>query len=339
MSSFAGVSVLDDGKLCPSTMTLVGTSSACGYHLLVLQGYSRAKKETPNGQSIISHDFGVGGHRWSINYYPNDIISDRADVASLYVHRLDDDDKHVEAKFSFSLVDEVAWQNPVYIHGTKTWSFSSDASSWGCYKFMKTNALERLMYLDKDDCFTIRRDIMVCNAENDARGTQVLLPDMHHYLNSPLHNKVGADVTFKVGGKIFTAHRCVLAAQSKVFMAQLFGHMKEASASLDVIQIKYMEAIAFKALLNFIYADSFPDMKEDEMSEATEEEAVKYEMWRQWLQNLLVAADRYDVQRLKYICEKELSEQHHCHRLKEVCLEFIQVQSPSCLQTIIASKG
>ncbi|KAF7087409.1 hypothetical protein CFC21_090601 [Triticum aestivum] len=354
MSSFAGVSVLDDGMLCPSTMTFVSTSSDCGYHLLVVKGYARTK-ETPNGQSILSHDFGVGGYRWSIKYYPNGIISDRADVVSLYVHRLDDDDgKHVEAKFSFSFVDEVEWQNPVYIRGMKTCSFSSDASSWGFYKFMKIDALERLMNLDKDDCFTIRCDIMVCNAENDAGGTQVLLPDIHRNLNNLLHNKVGADVTFEVGSDIFSAHRCVLAAQSKVFMAQLFGPMKEGSASLDVIQIKDMEATTFKALLSFIYTDSFPDMKEDEMSQATEEEAVKYEMWRQWLQNLLVAADRYDVQRLKYICEKELcknmcvssvasmlvlAEQHHCHRLKEACLKFIQVQSPSCLQTIIASKG
>ena len=74
----------------------------------------------------------------------------------------------------------------------------------------------------------------------------------------------------------------------------------------------------------------------------------------QWLQGLFVAADQYDLQRLKFICVKQLSqhigvssvastlalaEQHHCRGLKEACLKFIQVQSPSCLQTVMATSG
>jgi speckle-type POZ protein len=67
---------------------------------------------------------------------------------------------------------------------------------------------------------------------------------------------------------------------------------------------------------------------------------------------LFVAADRYDIQRLKFLCEDKLSnnidvswvlstlalaEQHHCPGLKEACLKFIQVQSPKCLDKIMAS--
>uniref|UniRef100_A0A8R7UD73 BTB domain-containing protein n=1 Tax=Triticum urartu TaxID=4572 RepID=A0A8R7UD73_TRIUA len=120
-------------------------------------------------------------------------------------------------------------------------------------------------------------------------------------------------------------------------MAQLFGPMKDASNS--VIQIKDMEPKVFTALLSFIYTDSFPDMYEDNIK---------------WLQGLFVAADRYDLQRLKFICVKQLSqrigvssvastlalaEQHHCRGLKEACLKFIQVQSPPCLQTLMTSNG
>ncbi|KAF7087420.1 hypothetical protein CFC21_090610 [Triticum aestivum] len=161
-------------------------------------------------------------------------------------------------------------------------------------------------------------------------------------------------------------------------MAQLFGPMKETSS---VIQIKDMDAKVFGALLRFIYTDSFPemlydnDMEVDEMSgvvkqeqeeeaaedktpavvkQEQEKEAVEDEMRLQWLQDLLVAADRYDVQRLKFICEKQLSEhisvasvmstlalaeQHHCQGLKEACFKFIQVQSPSCLQAVMDTNG
>ncbi|XBI50844.1 hypothetical protein VPH35_114192 [Triticum aestivum] len=366
MSSFAGVSVLDGGKLCPSTKTFVKTSSACGYHLLVVQGYAQTKKETPAGRCIASRDFGVGGHRWSIAYYPNGENVNCAEFVSLYVCRLNCDEKHVEAKFEFSFIDEVEWQNQVCIRGTKTYSFPSDAPSWGHSRFMKIDALERSMNLEEDDCFTVRCDIMVCdNTEDDASGTElVLVPDIHHNLNNLLGSKVGADVTFEVNGATFAVHRCVLAAQSKVFMAQLFGPMKEGTSTSGVIHIQDMEATVFKALLNFIYTDSFPNMDDDimedgEMSEAMEEgqeeePAVEGEKWLQWLQDLLVAADRYDVQRLKFICEKQLSEhisvgsvmstlslaeQHHCQGLKQACFKFIQVQSPSCLQTVMASNG
>jgi speckle-type POZ protein len=207
---------------------------------------------------------------------------------------------------------------------------------------------------------------------------KALLPDIHQHFNSLLQNKVGADVAFQVGGETFAAHRCVLAARSTVFMAQLFGPMKETSS---VIHIKDMDAKVFGALLSFIYTDSFPEMlydndmetdkmpgvvKQEQEDEATddkmsegveqgqEEEAVEDEMRLQWLQDLLVAADRYDVQRLKFICEKQLSEhinvssvmptlalaeQHHCCGLKEACFKFIQVQFPSCLQTVMATDG
>ncbi|XP_073356831.1 uncharacterized protein [Aegilops tauschii subsp. strangulata] len=228
-------------------------------------------------------------------------------------------------------IDVVEWQNQVCIHGKKTYSFPSEASSWGPYKFIKIDALERSMNLEQDDCFTIRCDTMVCNTEDDASDTRVLLPDIHHNLINLLH--------------------------SKSFMAQLFGPMKEGTSTPGVIHIKDMEAKAFKALLDFIYTDSFPDMEGDEMSEAMEEEqeekSTDDEIWLQWLHDLLVAADRYDIQWLKCICEKQMSkkigvrsvmstlalaEQHHCQGLKEACFKFIQVESSSCLQKIMMHK-
>ncbi|XBI50843.1 hypothetical protein VPH35_114191 [Triticum aestivum] len=163
-------------------------------------------------------------------------------------------------------------------------------------------------------------------------------------------------------------------------MAQLFGPMKEGTRTSSVIHIQDIEPKLFKALLSFIYTDTFPYMKKDNNMEEDkakiveqgqeeeaaegkmsgvveheqEKEAAEDETWLQWLQDLLVAADRYDVQRLKCICEKHLSEhiclsmvmstlalaeQHHCQGLKEACFKFIQVQFPSCLKTLMTSNG
>ncbi|VAI20865.1 unnamed protein product [Triticum turgidum subsp. durum] len=92
------------------------------------------------------------------------------------------------------------------------------------------------------------------------------------------------------------------------------------------------------------------DMEEDEAQDVEEEDAMRLE----WLQDLFAAADRYDLEQLKFICEKHLSEEvrvssvgstlalterHHCHGLKEACLRFIQAQSLSCLQRIMETNG
>ncbi|XP_051212979.1 BTB/POZ and MATH domain-containing protein 2-like [Lolium perenne] len=355
MPSFTGVSVITDGNLSTTLAVNAGTDS--GYHLLVVNDYSRTVQEIPTGETIMSGPFLVGGHKWCIYYCPNGEESGSSDFISLILSRDDDDmEEAVEAKFEFSFVDQVEYQNPIYIRAIETFSFSSQSSFWGSLKFMKRDALERSAYL-KDDCFTIRCDIMVCNDLNTSKDADGALSDIHDHFNNLLQNKIGADVTFEVSGETFAAHRCVLAARSKVFMAQLFGPMTEGTTS-TVIRIKDMEAKVFAALLSFIYTDSFPDMDNYNNIENGErqevEEAVKDVMWLQWLQELFVAADRYDIQQLKFLCEKQLSEhigvnsvgstlslaeRHHCCRLKEACLNFIQVQSLPCLEKIMATDG
>lgn len=69
-------------------------------------------------------------------------------------------------------------------------------------------------------------------------------------------------------------------------------------------------------------------------------------------QHLLVAADRYDLQRLKLICEDKLcmhidqstvattlalAEQHGCRVLKEACFDFLMLRGN--LKAVLASDG
>ena len=87
--SFAGVSFIGGDGL-PTRSTPATTVTDSGYHLLVVDGYSRTKEITQNGDEIESPPFRVGGHRWRIRYYPNGIDSEVADYISLYL-LLDDD--------------------------------------------------------------------------------------------------------------------------------------------------------------------------------------------------------------------------------------------------------
>jgi speckle-type POZ protein len=143
-------------------------------------------------------------------------------------------------------------------------------------------------------------------------------------------------VTFEVNGELFTAHHYMLAARSPVFMAELLGRMKEKVTSH--VWVEDMEARVFKIMLQFMYTDSLPDI------EANERTVIA--------QHLLVSANRYDIQRLKLICEGmlrssvdvsnvsttlALAEQHACQGLKAACYEFLK--SPGNLKAVMASNG
>jgi speckle-type POZ protein len=104
------------------------------------------------------------------------------------------------------------------------------------------------------------------------------------------------------------------------------------------INIDDMEPLIFEALLHFIYTDSLPDNYKDGKAEA--------------MQHLLVAADRYGVDRLRLLCESKLSEainvqtvattlalaeQHHCSQLRQACIQFMA--SPNMLGPVIETEG
>ncbi|XP_039780643.1 BTB/POZ and MATH domain-containing protein 2-like [Panicum virgatum] len=162
--------------------------------------------------------------------------------------------------------------------------------------------------------------------------------DLHRHLADLLQSEKGADVVFQVGRETFPAHRCMLAARSPVFSAEFFGAMKESRTAAEVVQVNDMEAPVFKALLCFLYTDSLPEMRK-------EDEDVMG-------QHLLVAADRYDMERLKLMCEGKLceyidvgtaatiltlAEQHCCHGLKKACFHFLS--DPEKLRAVMTSDG
>ena len=171
----------------------------------------------------------------------------------------------------------------------------------------------------------------------------VAVPPSNLHLNfgDLLSSKQGADVTFLVAGETFEAHRCVLAARSPVFKAEVFGRMKESTRGA-VIRVEDMDAHVFRALLDFVYTDTLPDFQS---SMKKQEEAAL-------AQHLLVAADRYNLERLKLICEDRLcghidtasaatilalAEQHYCRGLKEACFRFLS--TPWTLNAVMATDG
>jgi speckle-type POZ protein len=238
MSSMAG-----GGAPSRSASTIVA-NIASGYHILKIDGYSRTLA-TPTGKYIASLPFTVGGHRWHIHYYPNGDKSEAKDYISLSLHLHDSVTKPVEAQFKFRFVGVVAEQ-PLTLGELCSFSFDK---GWGHYQFIKREDFEQSKHL-RDDSFAIRCDVVVVTneflveeaPESTAAAARISVPpsDLHQHLGSLLLTEKGADVVFDVAGETFAAHRCVLAARSPVFSAELFGAMKESDTG-GVVRIEDME--------------------------------------------------------------------------------------------------
>jgi speckle-type POZ protein len=167
--------------------------------------------------------------------------------------------------------------------------------------------------------------------------------DIAAHFGELLEDGAGCDVTFRVRGEAISAHRFVLAARSPVFRAQLFGSMREATkAPQQHVTIRGVQPAVFRSLLHFIYTDSLPatttDLKGDQNTEM--------------IRHLLVAADRYAMERLKLVCQSMLCEnlsvgtvattlaladQHNCDKLKDACLQFIACSD--AMDTVVETRG
>jgi speckle-type POZ protein len=126
-----------------------------------------------------------------------------------------------------------------------------------------------------------------------------------------------------------------------VFRAQFFGSTMEKD-DMRRTEVVDMEPAIFQMLLHYIYTDSLPRCYDGEGGRSV---AV--------MQHLMVAADRYGVDRLRLMCEQDLcgkidmdtvrimlalAHQHNCDQLKSACLAFMS-SSPQVLGAIMETSG
>ncbi|KAJ1267837.1 hypothetical protein BS78_07G088600 [Paspalum vaginatum] len=323
--------------------------TARGRHVFEIAGYSLQKGVGP-GKFIKSATFAVGGHDWRLRFYPDgDSREDCNDYVSAYLDLISKADAEVRVLYAFRLVT-----NPVNMisvpvgsvpvgSALKPIGFSSLRSSWGFPKLKKKSELEGPPFV-RDDRLVLLCDITVImgTPEPESRTMyhiQVPPSDLVADLGKLLESQEGVDVAFKVKNQVFHAHKIVLAMRSPVFKAELYGPI--GNKRQGSINVKDMLPPVFKALLHFAYTDSLPEM--DYLDEDENEEMVKH---------LLAAADRYAMERMKSMCAEILckkldvkrvagtlaiADQHHCSKLKDVCIQFIN--SLSRMDDIVESKG
>jgi speckle-type POZ protein len=290
-------------------------------------------------ETIQCSTFSLGGYQWAIIFCPNYRQTPGYTVYKVttyemtsyvsFLLKLLSEAKHVVVFLSFSVVKETDaalvtnTRSKASVIQTKggAFTYTKKGEQKGFSEFLARN------YLDfKDDNFTIQCDLHIINP-----SIEYIMPvppsDLQQHFGSLLQRKDGADLSFKVKGEIFPAHRCILAARSSVFQAELSGSSSEISKD-GCIEIEDMEPEVFKALLHFIYTDTL--CSNDGNDQAINEDTMA--------KHLIVASDRYDLHRLKLISEDKLARgicldnvvsilmiaaQHNCQNLEKICLDFM----------------
>ncbi|KAF3339725.1 BTB/POZ and MATH domain-containing protein 1-like isoform X1 [Carex littledalei] len=322
------------------TASTFRSETITGSHLFKICGYSLTKG-IGIGKSITSDAFTVGGYNWIIQVYPDGAAESRKDFISIRVGPRGNDTE-VKALITFTILQQNGASSN-FSATSPVWTFTDPKIRfWGSWEFAKRTEFEASKHL-KDDSFTVKCTITVIKGTKvevtHPYGVIVPPSNLNQNLANLFESGKGADVTFVVKGEILKAHRCVLAVRSAVFNAELFGCMKEKWA--DTITVEDIETSVFKSMLYFIYSDSLPDFEV-----TTDVDSEKQDM-RLMSQHLLVAADRYQLERLRLMCEdllcKNLSvsnvgtalilaEQHNCSQLKAECLRFMS--SPEVFKAV-----
>lgn len=136
-----------------------------------------------------------------------------------------------------------------------------------------------------------------------------------------------ADCVLCSGTKEFQVHKAMLACRSPVFAAMFEHGMTEARS--DRVNIEDIDPEVLREMLRFMYTGSAPSL--DRMAD-----------------ELLAAADKYQLERLKVMCEQAmclsltnesacdtfiLADLHSAEHLKTQAIEFINLHANEVMET------
>ena len=123
-------------------------------------------------------------------------------------------------------------------------------------------------------------------------------------------SKEMSDVQIKCGDQTFDCHKMILSARSPVFSRMLQSEMKEKASG--VVDLTDTRPEVVKELLKFIYSGTCYNDKEEEPEPGVD-----------IVCELLEAADKYELEHLKKMCEYTLSSSLTSENSIQVCRSIV----------------
>ncbi|CAG2168212.1 unnamed protein product, partial [Oppiella nova] len=205
---------------------------------------------------------------------------------------------------------------------------------WGFKKFIRRDfLLDEANGLLPDDKLTLYCEVSVVadsvNISGQNNSIQFKVPEcrLSDDLSILFESQKFSDVLLVVNGREYYAHKAILAARSPVFAAMFEHEMEEKKQ--NKVEITDMDHEVLREMLRFIYTGKATNLEKMDA-------------------DLLAAADKYDLERLKVMCEESLcsnlsvetaaevlilADMHSANQLKAHAIEYINTHATDIMET------
>jgi len=276
-----------------------------------------SSRNEANGVFILSKQFTIEGPgdkltKWRVKIYPNGRDADCSNYASVFLLNEGDEDEIVNCSLLTVDFDKKKIKFP-HQHNQHDFVMKMQKiepkKSCGWTRFFdRTNQMTQFA---PNDTLTLVFEVRVMGEVEESieldrwcsNKSETLLKNFHQDQMSQdlgflYSNKDLSDVIIICGNKKFECHKSILSSRSPVFKAMFTSNMKEQNAGS--VEIKNMNPEVLENLLQYIYT-----------CEASNIDKLTKE--------LIAAADQYQIEKLKELCEVKL-----CHNMTvENCIELL----------------
>lgn len=295
-------------------------------YMWTINNFSFCREEM--GEVLKSSTFSSGPNdkmKWCLRVNPKGLDDESKDYLSLYLLLVSCPKSEVRAKFKFSLLNDKREETKA-MESQRAYRFVQ-GKDWGFKKFIRRDfLLDEANGLLPDDKLTLFCEHLQHCLQKRWKHCTALPKELH----LPLHCKWccrqvsvvqdSVNVSGHTNTNTLKVPECRLAedlARSPVFNAMFEHEMEECTKNR--VEINDLDPEVFKEMMRFVYTGKAPNL--DKMAD-----------------NLLAAADKYALERLKVMCEEALcsnlsvenvadtlvlADLHSAEQLKAQAIDFI----------------
>lgn len=320
-------------------------------YMWTISNFSFCREEM--GEVLKSSTFSAGTNdklKWLLRINPKGLDEESKDYLSLYLllHKCEQKGE-VRAKFKFSILNAKREEVKI-MESQRAYRFVA-GKDWGFKKFVKRDLLlDETSGLLPDDKLTIYCEVNVVTEAREYSGqvspfqSRVPTCTLSEDLGELFKSKDMSDVTICANGIEFKAHKSILVARSPMFRGMFRHDMKETQNNR--VDVPDVDPDVLQEMLRYIYTGK--SLLESKLQNKEQKDQKEQEREQHLAIELLQAANKYQLDRLKLICEEALyktlsadsvaeilalADLYSAAQLKNQAIEFISTHATEVIET------
>uniref|UniRef100_A0A6G1SNG6 Protein roadkill n=1 Tax=Aceria tosichella TaxID=561515 RepID=A0A6G1SNG6_9ACAR len=320
-------------------------------YMWTISNFSFCREEM--GEVLKSSTFSAGTNdklKWLLRINPKGLDEESKDYLSLYLllHKCETKGE-VRAKFKFSILNAKREEVKI-MESQRAYRFVA-GKDWGFKKFVKRDLLlDESSGLLPDDKLTIYCEVNVVTEAKEYSGqvspfqSRVPTCRLPDDLEDIFRSQEFSDVTIYANGREFKAHKAILAARSPMFRGMFSHEMRE--TKFNRVEVTDVDSDVLEEMLRFIYTGK--STLEQRLQSKEHKDQKEQEKEQHLAVELLQAANKYQLDRLKLICEEalyktlsaesvaeilSLADLYNAAQLKNQAIEYISTHATEVIET------